>query len=457
MASVLLVGCQVSKQNAGHRGQNGQNAALTAAALKGADGEDIAAVHQRDLWRYIGNQLQLDVPDNARVKKQKHLYLNKKSYLQTMATRAEPYMYWIIEQVKQRKMPMEVALLPMVESAFNPHATSPAKAAGLWQIVPQTGRNYGLKQDKWYDGRRDVIASTSAALDILQNLNNMFDGDWLLTIAAYNSGEGRVMQAIKRNKAKGLATDYWSLQLPKETELFVPKMLALSEIIKNNSEYGLHLPKSKGDKALSPVDPGKQVDLAQVSEVTGVPLSQLKSFNPGYKGNITAPNGPHTIMLPRSSAKQLKSSLRSGSIELASVKQGATPTSGHRTTNSDKAVYQPYRVRPGDTITGIAKRLNVSPDELKQWNSTVANRPLKIGQQLQVANNERKATDSKRSKGSEVKYRIRKGDSLSSIARRHGVNVDDVMRWNNELSKNERLQPGDTLTLYVKPRQNSIN
>lgn len=143
-------------------------------------------------------------------------------------------MYLIVEQIKKRKMPMELVLLPIVESAFDPHATSSANAAGLWQIVPSTGRNYGLKQNQWYDGRRDVVASTKAALDILERLNKMFNGDWLLTVAAYNSGEGRVMQAIKANKAKGKPTDFWALSLPRETSLYVPKMLALGDLLKNS-------------------------------------------------------------------------------------------------------------------------------------------------------------------------------------------------------------------------------
>ena len=183
----------------------------------------------------------MEVPDNPRIREQKVRYLKDKSYLHDVTLRAEPYMYWIVEQIKQRKMPMELVLLPIVESAFDPQATSSANAAGLWQIVPGTGRNYGLKQNQWYDGRRDVVASTTAALDMMQRLNAMFDGDWLLTIAAYNSGEGRVMQAIKTNKAKGRSTSYWALALSRETSLYIPKMLALSDILKNSKKYGLSL------------------------------------------------------------------------------------------------------------------------------------------------------------------------------------------------------------------------
>ena len=160
-------------------------------------------------------------------------------------------MYWIAGQVKKRNMPMELVLLPIVESAFDPHATSGANAAGIWQIIPSTGRNYGLKQTRSYDARRDVVASTTAALDMMQRLNKMFDGDWLLTVAAYNSGEGRVMKAIKTNKARGKSTDFWSLPLPQETKLYVPKMLALSDILKNSKRYGVRLPTTDESRALA--------------------------------------------------------------------------------------------------------------------------------------------------------------------------------------------------------------
>lgn len=192
----------------------------------------------------------MEVPENFRIRDKKIKYLKSKSYLHDVILRAEPYMYWIIGQVKQRNMPMELVLLPLVESAFDPHATSSANAAGLWQIVPQTGRHYGLKNNQWCDGRRDVVASTTAALDMMQRLNRMFNGDWLLTVAAYNSGEGRMMQAVKVNKRQGKPTNFWALSLPRETPIYVPKMLALSDIIKHSNKYGIKLPKTDETRAL---------------------------------------------------------------------------------------------------------------------------------------------------------------------------------------------------------------
>jgi membrane-bound lytic murein transglycosylase D len=227
LASVLLVGCQASRQDAqvpvqhaqslSSAGQENEAGEYTNGARVGnarwLDSENNPA--QQNLWNFISGELKMKVPENYRIREQKQKYLKSKSYLHDVALRAEPYMYLIVEQIKQRKMPMELVLLPIVESAFDPHATSPANAAGLWQIVPSTGRNYGLKQNQWYDGRRDVVASTTAALDMMEHLNKMFNGDWLLTVAAYNSGEGRVVQAVKANRAKGKPTDFWALSLPR--------------------------------------------------------------------------------------------------------------------------------------------------------------------------------------------------------------------------------------------------
>ncbi len=266
--------------------------------------------HQ-NLWALIGDELRMQIPENPRIHQQKKNVLRNKNVLHDITLRAEPYMYWIIKQIKKRNMPMEIVLLPIMESAFDPQATSPANAAGLWQIIPRTGRNYGLKQNQWYDGRRDVAASTTAALDILQRLNSMFGGDWLLTIAAYNSGEGRIIQAIKANHAKGKPTHFWALELPRETQVYIPKMLALSDVIKNNHKYGVKLPRPDESRALTQIEITRQIHLNQVAKMAGIPLKKLKSYNSGYTRNITVPNGPHYIMLPKAHMRQFINSLSS--------------------------------------------------------------------------------------------------------------------------------------------------
>ncbi|QEM93078.1 murein transglycosylase D [Kosakonia radicincitans] len=441
-ASVLLVGCQASK----HDGTVQQHAQSLSAAGQGEAGKftsqarwmddgTFAAQDNSDLWTSISDELKMGIPENARIREQKLKYLSNKSYLHDVTLRAEPYMYWIAGQVKKRNMPMELVLLPIVESAFNPHATSGANAAGIWQIIPSTGRNYGLKQTRNYDARRDIVASTTAALDMMQRLNRMFDGDWLLTVAAYNSGEGRVLKAIKANKARGKSTDFWSLSLPQETKIYVPKMLALSDILKNSKRYGVNLPTPDESRALARVRLSSPVEVAQLAEMAGISVNKLKTFNAGVKGSTLGSVGPQYVMVPKKHADQLRESLASG--EIAAIQPTLVADNTPLTSRS-------YKVRSGDTLSAIASRLGVTTKDLQQWNN-LRGANLKIGQNLTVgagSSAQRLARNS-----DSITYRVRKGDSLSSIAKRHGVNIQDVMRWNNDT---DNLQPGDQLTLFVK-------
>lgn len=443
-ATVLLVGCQASKHDANiqqhaqslsaaGQGEAGKYTGRATSARWMDDGTFLA--QDQNLWNFISDELKMGIPENSRIREQKQKYLSNKSYLHDVTLRAEPYLYWIAGQVKKRNMPMELVLLPIVESAFDPHATSGANAAGIWQIIPSTGRNYGLKQTKSYDARRDVVASTTAALDMMQRLNKMFDGDWLLTVAAYNSGEGRVMNAIKANKARGKPTDFWSLSLPRETKIYVPKMLALSELLKHNQKYGIRLPTTDESRALARVEVSEPVAMQQVAEMAGISLNTLKTFNAGVKTPVVGKNQRY-VMVPKKHADKLKASLASG--EIAAV-QPTLVADNRSSAGGSKS----YRVRSGDTLSGIAARLGVSTKDLQSWNGIHGAR-LKVGQTLSVkSNGERLA------KNDSITYKVRKGDSLSSIAKRHGVNIKDVLRWNEDT---DNLKPGDQLTLFVSNR-----
>ncbi|MFE4109700.1 MULTISPECIES: murein transglycosylase D [Kosakonia] len=441
-ASVLLAGCQASN----HDGTVQQHAQSLSAAGQGEAGKftsqarwmddgTFAAQNNSDLWTSISDELKMGIPENTRIREQKLKYLSNKSYLHDVTLRAEPYMYWIAGQVKKRNMPMELVLLPIVESAFDPHATSGANAAGIWQIIPSTGRNYGLKQTRSYDARRDIVASTTAALDMMQRLNRMFDGDWLLTVAAYNSGEGRVLKAMKVNKSRGKPTDFWSLSLPQETKIYVPKMLALSDILKNSKRYGVSLPTPDESRALARVRLSSPVEVDQLAEMAGISVNKLKTFNAGVKGSTLGSAGPQYVMVPKKHADQLRESLASGEIAAVQPTQLADNT---------PLPSRSYKVRSGDTLSAIAARLGVSAKDIQQWNNLRGSN-LKVGQSLTVgagSSAQRLASNS-----DSITYRVRKGDSLSSIAKRHGVNIKDVMRWNNDT---DNLQPGDQLTLFVK-------
>lgn len=442
LVSVLLVGCEASKQDANaHRTTQSLSAAGQGEARQFIvqarwvdDGTSFA--QDQNLWATISDELKMGIPANNRIHEQKQKYLRNKSYLHDVILRAEPYMYWIAGQVKKRNMPMELVLLPIVESAFNPHATSGANAAGIWQIIPSTGRNYGLQQTRNYDARRDIVASTTAALNMMQRLNGMFNGDWLLTVAAYNSGEGRVLRAIKANKARGKPTDFWSLSLPQETRIYVPKMLALSDILKNNKRYDFRLPTPDESRALARVRLNSPVNMKQLAEITGISVSELKTFNAGVKGSTVGVSGPSYVMVPQKHAAQLRESLASG--EIAAIPATLMADNSSQTRHR-------YKVRFGDTLSGIAARLGVSVKDLRQWNN-LRGSELKAGQNLVIGT----ASSAVRlaSNDGSITYHVRKGDSLSSIAKRHGVNIKDVMRWNNNDTSN--LQPGDQLTLYVQ-------
>ncbi|KMJ46975.1 murein transglycosylase [Xenorhabdus khoisanae] len=434
-ASVLLAGCQSSLQQKTPSQQHIQMMSSTNQKTDGiAEPEDsanwkVSPTTQQDLWGHIRDELKMDIPDNSRVREQQNYYLKHKSHLQNVTLRAEPYIYWIVEQLDERNMPMELVLLPIVESAFNPHATSYAQAAGLWQIIPSTGRYYGLTQDKWYDGRRDIAASTTVALDMLEYLNKRFNGDWLLTIAAYNSGEGRVIRAIKDNQAKGKPTDFWSLSLPRETMHYVPKILALSNIIRHDKKYAFKLPKPNNQKALAKVEVGQQITLSQAAELSGLSLSSIRAYNPGYKQGMTSPHGPHYIMLPQKSVNQFKTSLTDVSV-LKNIRLAVA----HNTRQLQQQGQ--YKVRAGDTLSAIAKRFNTTHKELQRLNNLKTAHRLKIGQVLKIDNS------------SPVTYHVRKGDSFFSIAKRHGVNINDLMSWNKNI-KIKEMKPGMSLTLYL--------
>ena len=496
-ASVLLAGCQ-APNHASTPYPSTQESSVRDDADPSSSRWADEQLAQQNVWDFIGNELKLDVPNNERIRSQKSRYLRNKSHLQRVAERSEPYLYWIVEEVKKRNMPMEVALLPMVESAFDPNALSSANAAGLWQITPATGRRFGLDQNWWYDGRRDVGASTRAALDLLQRLNTMFDGDWMMTLAAYNAGEGRIQKAIKANRAHGKPTDYWSLNLPRETALYVPKVLALSEIIRNADRYALNLPHIDKSTALARVNVGQQFDLNTAAQVVGMSVSELQTLNPAYKTLATAPTGPHYLMLPKQKAKQFKKILRENGDDLtvrvvrhkvqagesldvlarryeisaldikqinelngAGIRRGqyillplsqseylaknnrsgtrSSAQSGDDSRIAKNSVTSSYKVKSGDTLSTIARRHNMSSSELAKLNRISVSSRLKLGQTLKL----------KGDAPTEIAYRARKGDSLYSIAQRHGVAVDDLVRW-NDLNRKSVLKPGTVLTVKVK-------
>ncbi len=451
-AAILLAGCQTAPQKTTQKSPypSGNGFLLTTQQMDAAKMSSVSP--EEDIWGYIRDEMKMAIPDNDRIRSEERSYLAKKSYLHDVTLRAEPYMYWIIGKIDERNMPMELLLLPIVESAFNPHATSPAQAAGLWQIIPSTGKANGLNQNQWVDDRRDVAASTTAALDLLERLNTMFGGDWALTLAAYNSGEGRVLRAMEANAAAGKPTDYWSLSLPKETMDYVPRIFALSNVIRNSDHNGVNLPVPDAERALARVNIGQQISLDVAAQLLDMPVSRLKDYNPSLKRGVTSPAGPHYLMLPKTKVDQLMSALSDDAV-LDDIRT-AVAKNNQRTEQlsspAGRAQAAKYKVKSGDSLYAIANRHKMTVAELKQLNGLKSAAVLKPGQTLQVKGSPVVKPSKAAAKNAMrlAKYKVRQGDSYYSIAQRHGVTLKELMSWNSNV-KMKDLHPGVELTVYV--------
>lgn len=465
-----------------------------------------------NLWDRIRNQYKLDnTIQNRRIQSQLNWYKKHQNYLNRVSNRAKRYLYFIAEQVDVRDIPGEMALLPIVESAFDPFAYSHGRASGVWQFIPSTGRIYKLQQDWWYDGRRDIRRSTIAALKFLKGLSREFKGDWMLALAAYNSGAGTVRKAIRKNKRKGLPTDFWSLSLPKETRAYVPKLLALARLIEKPADYNITLPFIPNKRYFAVIDTGSQMDLSQAAQMADVDLEEIYKLNPQYNQWATSPNGPHEILVPiekqdlitqnlaelpvNQRIKWQRYKVKSGDSVISIAKRFHTtpealkqvnpirnslvrigdmlliPTAFNsqksyaysagnrlnkkqsRAKGSKGSFKISHKVQAGDSFWSLAKQHKVSVGRIASWNGMAPKDPLKPGQKLVIWSNA-KWLKKDRDIIRKIRYRVRNGDSLHRIADKFNVRVQDIKRW-NQMSKKKYLQPGDELILYVDVTQTS--
>lgn len=456
----------------------------------------------RDIWERIraGYRLQDQIGTHPRIERQRFGLASRPASIQQIAERSGPYIHYIVERLEENDMPLELALLPMIESSYNPLAYSPAQAAGLWQFIPSTGRHFNLRQTNWYDGRRDITASTNAAISYLKRLHDMFNGDWLLALAAYNAGEGTVSRAIERNARQGLPTDYWNLPLPRETQDYVPKLLAVSQIIQAPASYGVRLVPIANEPYFEKVAIAHQLDLSRIADLADMDEDELFQLNPAFKQRITL-DGPKHLLVPVDKAEELSASLanlppssqvqwrnyrvrggdslhdianrhhvtvatlrdinrlngnrlRVGQSLLIPQAPGTpqTPLYAREQRAPAKPVAAPrpshYRVRSGDNLWDIAKRHNVAVADLQRWNR-LKGHSLRAGQTLALQGG-RAATGQAAGKSSATYYKVRSGDSLYAIAQRFSVDMQHLKRWNPRLGS--RIKPGQVLTLYLQRR-----
>jgi membrane-bound lytic murein transglycosylase D len=263
-----------------------------------------------DIWEVLRQEFSLQhYEDDPQVQAQIEWFMMHQDFLLRSATRAAPYLYYILQQARKRHLPIELVLLPIIESAYNPYAYSPAGASGIWQMMPGAASDYGIKHDSWYDGRRDVIASTKAALSYLSYLGNFFDNNWLLAMAAYDTGLGNVSYAINRNIRDGYSTDFWSLRLAQETRIYVPRLLALAAIVANPDRYPVYFPPVRNAPYLAQLDIGAQIDLKNAATLAGITFKQLMQLNSGFNRTATDPTGKHKLILPIERVAQFSENL----------------------------------------------------------------------------------------------------------------------------------------------------
>lgn len=465
-----------------------------------------ASAQAGDLWSRIRVGFALQELDSPLVREHEAWYANRPDYMRRMIERSQRYLFHIVEEVEKRGMPTEIALLPMIESAYNPTAFSRSRASGIWQFVPATGRNFGLEQSHWYDGRRDILAATDAALDYLQKLHGMF-GNWELALAAYNWGEGSVSRAIARNEAKGRPTDYLSLNMPAETRNYVPKLMAVKNIVMNPAAFNLALASIPNQPYFGTVAASRQMDVSMAARLAEIPLNEFTALNPGYNRPLITGEKKRTLLLPVDKVDSFTANLASHPGALASwqfyparngerldgiarkfgittarlkeingissrkkVASGQTlmvPSHGNISlpeliaAKAPEPVEEPiapaarrtHTVAKGETLVGIAKRHHVSTKQIRAWNHLKSGR-LTRGEKLALSGEtggKRAKVASNSTEPAKRTYTVRRGDTLSSIARRFKVAVNDLQRWNN-LSGKSQLARGSKVTVYLSKR-----
>ncbi|MDO8298980.1 transglycosylase SLT domain-containing protein [Lacisediminimonas sp.] len=404
----------------------------------------VLGMEEVDVWGRIRKGFGIPDIENQLVTHHVNWYSSRPDYIQRTTTRASRYLFHVVQELEKRNMPTELALLPFIESAFNPQAVSTAQAAGMWQFIPSTGRDFNLKQNFFKDERRSVLASTDAALSYLQKLYGMF-GDWQLALAAYNWGEGSVQRAINKAKAAGRGTDYTSLMsyMPAETRNYVPKLQAVKNIIAHPENYNLKLPKVDNQPYFVTIGKTRDIDIKVAAQLAELSLDEFKALNPQFNRPVITGGSNTQILLPKSNAEKFRSNLSNWGRNLSSW-------TAHRVTNAR------------ERIDAIAKRFRTTPEILREVNHIPPRMALKEGSTILVPKAEdsiekdiapelldtaRMTMEPEASPTRKIRVTVGAKDTLASIGRRHGVSVAQIKTW-NDLSK-DTVARGQKLELEV--------
>jgi membrane-bound lytic murein transglycosylase D len=400
-----------------------------------------APADEADLWGRIRHGFKMPDLDTKRTQSSTRWYAAQPDYIQRMGSRASLYLFHIVEEIEKRGMPTELALLPFVESAMQPDAVSWAKAAGLWQFMPATGRVYALEQNLWKDERLGVIESTRAALDYLQKLYAEF-GDWQLALAAYNCGEAGVERALARARAAHRSVAYKDLRLPNETQFYVPKLQAIKNIVADPAHFGITLPAIRNEPYFITYSPGLDIDVTTAARLAEMPPEDFRALNPAFNRPLIVAASAPTILVPADHAETFEANL-----------------AAWRSTGQPLASWTAYTLAPGETIAAVATRAGVSEAQLREANRIPPRYHAAPGSTILVPRDENTLEDVApgyitasfalvpEGNVRQVTVRVRKGDTLASVARKWRVSADDIVAWNHLRSMG--LFAGQRLTLTV--------
>lgn len=415
-----------------------------------------------EIWGRVRQHFHIHVPDSAPTF-QRYLkrYAKSQHHINELVRNASPYLHYVLGEVEKRGMPSEIALLPMIESDFDPDTISHKGAVGIWQIMPSLGKLYGIKPNTWYDGRKDIYESTKIALDYLEYLHHRFNGNWHLALAAYNSGETRVYKAIKKNRAAKKGTDYWSLPLPQETKNYVPKLLALVTIIKSPKAYGVNLPKIEDKPVFARVDTGKAFNIQSAAKMVNVSETQLRKLNPGLHKKAMHPNGPFNLVIPIQQTSGFKIAplseevpktaprIRSKAqiVEVASD----TPTIGKPLQGDKNVVKAPLSKTATQNLSSSTKEKSDKPAIVKSDDATNPNEDKKE-EKKEVKKEVKKET--KKEVKKEIKatqyHVIKKGESINTVVKKYNIRVETLLKYNKNLKNAYTVvKPGQRIIIAV--------